>query len=716
MYNQRGNLLTSRHAHAQAPGAGALSALLLNIIDGGLAGVVFLLPFVMGGRHPLGQLILAALAAVTGLAWAIRQSLRSDPAWQPTWILGLISAGVILIMLQTIPLPPPVLQLLAPSQANILPLWNAAQADSASLGNWHTISFAPEETSANLVLALSYGILFFVTAERIKAIEDVERLLRWCALSATCMAVFGLAQYLAGNGKFFWFYAHPFTNTFNAAKGSFTNKNHFAHFLALGVGPLIWWLLHASRRMRSGIHGADCMPAAAVDTPKTARRHSSSRSRAPTDALGHPRAALAGMVASAGMISRLGGTRANRSNELKTYILGLALAVVMFAGLMSLSRGGMAALFIAALVSAAVCCLASSAAGRFLGIMLAACLIIGAALAIFGLDNVGRRVETLTHGAAEQNEWSGGRITLWTRVARAIPDYFWLGAGAGTFNQVYPIYSDGSLDESIEYTHAECSYLQDLLETGVIGLGLALACIVWWGSWCAAGWKGSERLKICAGAIAGALAAGTAQALVDFVWYVPACMAIMVILAACALRVSQFASPRAILVKPVPMHRLAAVTAAIALIPAGAWMIHNRIGPAIAQPYWEEYLTALEANSPQQPAADGADSTVRHNADNDAQARENKLIDCLENVVYWQPNHSSAHLALTEAHLRLFDVLQANSPNPMTLTNIRDAALDSDFSSPQALHAWRARAVGEHWVHLDAALRHTRSALSLCPL
>jgi O-antigen ligase len=702
MYSQRGNLTTSRHIHAQAHG-GALNALLLNIIDGGLAGVIFFLPFVMGGRHPLGQLILAALAVVISLAWAIRQCLRDEPVWRPTWILALISAGVILIMLQTIPLPQSILQLLAPSQGNILPLWNAAQPDSALLGRWQTISFAPEETRANLVLALSYGLLFFVTTERIKAIEDVERLLRWCALSATCMAVFGLVQYLAGNGKFFWFYTHPFSDTLGGVKGSFANKNHFAHFLALGVGPLIWWLLHASRRMRSRIHGADSKPATAVDMPKTVHRHSSSRHRAAKEAL-H------------GKIGWSGGSRTNHSNELKTYILGLALAVVLFAGLMSLSRGGMAALFVAALVSAAVCCLASSAAGRFLGIILAACLVIGAALAIFGLDNVGRRLETLTHGATEQDEWSGGRISLWTRVATAIPDYFWLGAGAGSFSQVYPIYSDGALNESIEYTHAECSYLQVLLETGCIGLGLALACIVLWGSWCAAGWKGSERLKICAGAIAGALAAGTAQALVDFVWYVPACMAIMAILAACALRVSRFAAPRTIHVKPVPMPRWAAVTAAIVLIPAGSWMIHNRIGPAIAQPYWEQYLIALEADSTEQPVADNADSTPRHNADNAALAKEYKLIDCLENVVYWQPDHSFAHLALAEAHLRLFDVLQANSPNPMTLTNIRDAALDSEFSSPQALHDWLARALGDHWLHLDAALRHTRFALSLCPL
>ena len=71
-------------------------------------------------------------------------------------------------------------------------------------------------------------------SQRIRHVEDVERLLRWCALSAVIMASFGIVQLLAGNGKFFWFYEHPFTTTCDGAKGSFSNRNHFAQFLALG--------------------------------------------------------------------------------------------------------------------------------------------------------------------------------------------------------------------------------------------------------------------------------------------------------------------------------------------------------------------------------------------------------------------------------------------------------------------------------------------------
>jgi len=669
MHNHSDNLKMMRQVYASTPGAERLSALLLQIVDGGLAAVIFAVPYAMGGRHPLGQLILVALAVVTTLAWAIRQSLSVHPTWRPTWALALFSAGAILVILQTIPLPQLLLERLAPHYAEILPLWSVGQPGSASLGRWSFISLTPEDTRAGLVLFLAYGLLFFVTVQRIKVFEDVERLLRWCAVSAVCMAVFGLVQYIAGNGEFFWFYTHPFSNTFGGAKGSFTNKNHFAHFLALGAGPLIWWLLSVSRRMRPRIHNT-LQPS----------------------------------------------TSGDRWEELKTYLLGLALVVVVFAVLMSLSRGGMAALILASVVSAAVCYWASAGAGRFLGILLAACVLIGAALSVFGLDHVGRRLETLTSDSSEQKDRFGGRLTIWTTAANAATNYIWFGSGVGSFREVYPMYADSAVDENIEFTHAENSYLQVLLETGVIGLGLSISGIILWGSWCVAGWKGPVRLKVCAGAIAGSLAAATAQALVDYVWYVPACMAITAILAACALRVSQFAAAKPDAAYPAHLPRLMPVAAAIVLLPVGAWMIQNRIGPALAESYWDQYLIAFKGENNESPPADNADSTARINAMNAAVGREKKLIDYLEKVVYWQPTHACAQLALAEAHLRLFDKLQATSPNPMALVNIRDAALNSEFSSRESLCAWLARAFGDHWVHLEAALRHTRQALSLCPL
>ena len=65
------------------------------------------------------------------------------------------------------------------------------------------------------------------------------------------MAAFGSIQLLLGNGKFLWFYEHPFTDTLQIAKGGFTNANHFAHFIALGL-PIWLWKLATVEKESSG--------------------------------------------------------------------------------------------------------------------------------------------------------------------------------------------------------------------------------------------------------------------------------------------------------------------------------------------------------------------------------------------------------------------------------------------------------------------------------
>lgn len=246
-----------------------LARLLLQVVDVSLAGVIFLVPLLMGGRHSIGQLALTVFAVTAGWAWAVRQGLCDDAAWRPTPATPLLLVGLVLVILQATPVPPLLLSWLTPHTVELLPLWDTAGASPAALGRWSYISFTPAETLAGLVLFLDYVLLFFVAVQRIRHIEDVERFLRWCAFSAVCMASFGIVQLLAANGRFFWFYEHPFTSTLDAAKGSFTNRNHFAHFLGLGIGPLIWWLQNASchRRMQKSGAGIPTASSESHDQP-----------------------------------------------------------------------------------------------------------------------------------------------------------------------------------------------------------------------------------------------------------------------------------------------------------------------------------------------------------------------------------------------------------------------------------------------------------------
>ena len=159
----------------------AVDRFLLQIVDGGLAGVIFLVPLLMGGRHALGQLVLTVLAVAVALAWALRQCLRDEAGWRPTRAAVLLLMGVAVVAFQAAPLPPWLLTRLAPHTAGLLPAWGDEGATLPLLGRWTCLSLTPAETLAGLVLLLDFALLFLVVAERVKRIEDVERLLRWCA-------------------------------------------------------------------------------------------------------------------------------------------------------------------------------------------------------------------------------------------------------------------------------------------------------------------------------------------------------------------------------------------------------------------------------------------------------------------------------------------------------------------------------------------------------
>ncbi len=699
-----------------------IEGLLLRVVDCGLAGSIFVVPLLMGGRHALGQLVLTVFAVAAAWAWCLRQCLRDDDnAWRPTAALPLLLLGALLLIVQAVPLPYGLLSKLTPHAAEVLPLWTAAGDNPARLGSWPYVSFTPAATLAALVIFLDYALLFLVAVQRIRRIEDVERLLRWCALTAVIMAALGMLQLLFGNGKFLWFYEHPLSLASGVAKGTFTNRNHFAQFLALGVGPLIWWLQDSMRRSHgsgansplkksvSGSSGATAGLSSSVSpgvSPRTAGQASSGT-------LFH-RAAKRG---------RSPGTSISRG-ELTTYMLGLALGLVLFAGLLSLSRGGILAMFIAATITATVCYRTAALGGRLLAVLAVSGALIGASLGIFGYERVSNRLESLTSGSLEKIDYSAGRRTIWAATVGASADFLPLGTGAGSFRKVYPMYTDLLSDERLDSTHAENSYLQELLETGAVGAVLMLMGIGLCVFWCVGGIRSSAptRYKVCAAAIAGSLAASLAHALVDFVWYVPACMAMAIILAACAQRVWQLSKGKGRSAEfsgrqhggplsslPSPLSpRLAWPAVVVALTFVGGWMIVNRAGPAAAQRYWDEYFVARNVMQIR-PATDQNPES----ADEEIQRR---WIACLENVVRWSPTHIKAHLALAEAHRRLFDALQATSDNQMSLNHIRDAALQSRFPSREALDGWLSRAVGDHWVHLQQCLDHTLKALLLCPL
>ena len=680
--------MPSRQDRAGVRGNGAvaarLDAALLQLVDAGLAACIFLVPMLMGGRHALGQLVLVTVAFAVALAWTLRQCLNREFRWRRSPAEWLLLSGLGLLLLQLLPVSESLLARIAPHTAAILPLWTSQADPTAALGIWPCVSLTPGATRAAVPLFLAYGLLILVTVQRIESIEHVERILRWIALSALAMASFGLVQWATCNGCYFWFYEHPFSSAADSVKGSFTNRNHFAHFLALGLGPLIVWI--------GSLRAGRPQPA-----PIGAWRTADPRNLSPV---------------------RL-----------------LALGVVVFGGLMSLSRGGAVAMGVAAAVSIAACYRARTLGMRFVFGLAAMALLTVAALWIYGFDRVSDRLGDLTSGSLETLDNHRGRRAIWTADLKASPDYWLLGAGVGSHAEVYPMYMDPPVEE--EYTHAENGAIQLLLETGGTGLGLMSVGIGLCAFWCVGALRGAatrqgglatrpadhrdavlaKRVLLCAGAISAGLAASVVHAMVDFVWYVPACTMLVAILVGCACRVRQLAvAPEGRRFQPVALPRAVAVALALTLAVGGTWMVAGQFGRTVAQIHWDRYLVLdLAAARSSEADRDRPATTPASAYDRETVASVVQRIDQLEQVVQWDSSDARAHLRLAGTYLRHFNLVQQASENAMPLSQIGDAALASGFSSREAVQEWLLRAIGDGRRDLERAWEHARHAVALAP-
>lgn len=634
--------------------ADKMERLLLRVIDGALAAAVCGLPFLMGGRCAAGAFALAVIAAVAVLAVGGLAAVRPSLGRWPAVGLGLVAAGVALLIVQIAPWPQAVLERIAPHLRDVLPLLNSETAARLGLERWETVSLAPVETRAALVVFLSYAILFLAAAVRVRRVEHIERILGWCAVSGAVMAVFGLVQFIFSNEKFFWVYAHPFSNTADAIKGSFTNRNHFAGFLALAIGPLLWQLVELDLLRRK--------PESAPFAPP---------------------------------------------KDLRTWLRALMLGIVGAVVALSLSRGGMIAAGIALAAGILLLLRVQGRSRRMLwglggvgGLTLAAWIICGGR----ALD---ARMETIASGSVESLDPESGRRIVWAGVIQGIPAFLPFGSGAGSFRAVAPMIVDDPVGDRYEYTHAESSYLQIALENGVIGLLLAFFGVALVAGWCWEGFRRNEslRTKACIAAMAASFLAFAVHGATDIVWHVPACTATIAILAGCAWGASRFqagplepaAGSHGALRKWGRWGGLAAATC------LGGFLLANRWTPLFSEPRMEEYLRQRQADS-------------RDHSSGETISLALKRIELLAAAADCDPDNAAAHAALAEEHLAAFERIQRESANAMTLRNIRDAAVRSRFPSPNTLDAWLTRAVGANRTHLDEALHHARAAARLAPL
>jgi O-antigen ligase/tetratricopeptide (TPR) repeat protein len=634
----------------------------LRAVDYAICTAVFLMPLFLGGRYASGHFLFVIAVVLAMLLWLAGQLISSRAIRGSCGLDWVIVAATLLIVMQLLPWPRAVLEHLSPGMAARLPLWDRAET-AVGLRNWQRVSFAPIATQTSLSTLWAYGGLLFLIYNRIRAPKDWEIWLQRIAIATVALAALGIAQFAAGNGKFLWVYSHPVRDVSEAVQGPYDNENHFAQVMALGLGPLLYSL----RRWNGEI----------------ARRTAPARLPVWGRAL-----------ASAG-----------------------SLAVVLTAGLLTFSRGGMIALGVAA-----VSCLSGFIAAGFLNRshtigLIAASLLAGTVLAGYDGPRLAAQLQTLAGSTWDEIDHGQVRRRIWAACLQGSREFPILGVGVGAHAVAYETWFEPKRDEC-QFDHAENGYLQILFEAGLAGITILVLCLAQVAGKVCTAWRrlrsADERAAVAA--IASALLASCVQSGADFVWYIPGCMALTVLLAGLLFAIEGGPLPRTVDRR---LHRwnwgvaLGAVLLAAVLFAGSQW------GSVRAASAADQFLACCVVADRLEAVHDPLDGTSIEQPDDGTSWQDTEeRIALAEAVIHRDPADALMHVRLARLYLMQFDQCQQASAVPLGVTQIREAALASraKFQSLAEQNAWLDRVVGDSRIWLERALRHARQGLRLCPL
>jgi O-antigen ligase len=123
------------------------------------------------------------------------------------------------------------------------------------------------------------------------------------------------------------------------------------------------------------------------------------------------------------------------------------------------------------------------------------------------------------------------RQKMWSTTVPAIQEHWLFGSGTGSFERVYPKFEEHAQASRTYVNHAHNDYLELALETGVPGMLLLMAFLIWWGRRAQSVWRSSSTSRYAQAATI-ASAAILIHSLVDYPLRTAALSAIMAALLA----------------------------------------------------------------------------------------------------------------------------------------------------------------------------------------
>ncbi len=388
-----------------------------------LVGLLAFMPLAFGVVHAWSEEVVVALSSTMVILLLLRCLFRRGGLrW--TWAYVPIVLLLLIAVLQLVPLPVRWVNVLSPTtvslKTELLSDLNAAGARWKSI----TLTFYPHATIHDLRLVLAVAGVFVVVFNVFRDPSQITWLLKAIAAIGGVIAALTLAQYLFGNGRFYWLIpsAH-----YQGLSGPFVNHSNYGQFMNLSIGAALA-LLIVGLRNAFGASG----------TPSP---------HAPVEQIVNPR-------------------------QLCVLSVGVALAAASI--FISLTRGGVISMLIAGGFTALLLCARRPLRGHA-WILIAVILVSLPCVLYAGFDAVYDRLASLR----DLRGVEAGRLQILKDIAVMWAKFPLVGTGLGTHSVVYPMHEHSTIVQQAAY--AENEYAQVLEETGLLGLAVLVAFggIVW---------------------------------------------------------------------------------------------------------------------------------------------------------------------------------------------------------------------------------------------
>ncbi len=509
-----------------------------------LAALLIFMPLLFGARNAWTEEVVIILSGCIFICFLLKLAVDQNQRIVWSWVYVWVGMFLLIVVIQLVPLPAGIVAKVSPQTVNLRTELLGDLPKAEKLLKSMPISLYPNGTKHDLRIVISAAAVFFVVLNIFRRPSQIKRLLMIIALIGGLVALIALAQDIFGNGLRYWFVPHPYFDNDKAISGPFINHNHYGQFMNLSIGAALGWF---------------CV----MVHEKFAGRH-----LRPNEILDYL------------------GSRSARSLWLSFIIMSVGAATVF----VSLTRGGMVSMLVAAVFTTLLLVSRKSLAGHGWAMAVMA-LVAFACILYVGFDAVYDRFATLRDFEGYEFRWQ----TL-KDLSAAFAHFPLLGTGLGTHSVVYPMYQN--INTTLLFTHAENEYAQAIEETGLIGLvTLIFLGMVVWLSYV----RNVRPVKIPIYSAAYGLGFGLLAILIhsfsDYGQHIPANTFLSVIF--CALLISLARQKKDKALRPesiIPSRKSRCLRAAVLLGFCGVWLwiFVDANNARIAEAHWREALIIEE--------------------------------------------------------------------------------------------------------------------------